>query len=281
MMKKIIVFMLIVFINVQPSHAVENGEKEKGLSRTVALFVGVEYPGCSGFLYEPRIVLTAAHCTVNQYPVTHVGIPNNPTGLKAEKVSVENILYPDNYNKNMQYENDFAVLILSKPILVQGTVNLLTEEIKNKIENMNIQVKISGYGEQNSGGTTRETIRDAHYMYGTLAEISYEVKVLNNATGSVCSGDSGGPNTITYNNQEIYIGATSHGWNQPNCGRWGGGGQRVLIFDPVYKHINLIEKAKSIVGPSMPIIQETKTSKVVSSIIKKKCIKLKNGKCKK
>jgi secreted trypsin-like serine protease len=279
MMKKIIVFMLIVFINVQPSYAVENGEKEKSPSRVVALYMG-QYPGCSGFLYEPRIVLTAAHCTVNQYPVTSVGLPNKPTGLDVERINVENVLLPENYNKQMQYENDFAILILSRPILVEGKINLLTEEIKDRINN-NVQVRVAGYGEQNSSGTTRETIRDAHYMYGTLAEISYEVKILNNATGSVCSGDSGGPNTITYNNQEIYIGATSHGWNQPNCGRWGGGGQRILIFDPVYKHINLIEKAKNIVGPSMPIIQETKTSKVVSPVIKKKCIKLKNGKCKK
>jgi len=295
MIKKILLLSVLLSLGINPSFAIENGEKEKDPSRVVVLYFGQEYPGCSGYLYEPRIVFTAAHCLSAPYPVTHVGLPNQSTGLNATKVSVESFLLPDNYNKSDPYQNDFSVLILSKPILVNNKIVLLNEEIKNKIQNDKVQVKIAGYGEQDSSGTARETIRDARYLYGAILDISNEVNIENPLPGSVCSGDSGGPNTIMYNNQEVYLGATSHGFNQPNCGRWAGGGTKILQFDPVYKFNSVIDKAMAIVAPAV-VVQETnsipvakdnsiiiknKTTVKKKVAIKKKCIKLKNGKCKK
>lgn len=279
MIKKILTLSILLSLGINPSFAIENGEKEKDPSRVVVLYFGQEYPGCSGYLYEPRIVFTAAHCLLAPYPVTHVGLPNKNTGLSAAKVSVESVLLPDEYNKSSPYQNDFSVLILSKPILITNKIILLNEEIKNKIQNDKVQVKTAGYGEQNSSGTTRETIRDAHYLYATLLDISNEINITNPLPGSVCSGDSGGPNTIIYNNQEVYLGATSHGLNQPNCGRWSGGGSKILQFDPVYKFNTIINKAKDIVGPEV-VVSEVKPT-TTKTIVKKKCIKLKNNKCKK
>jgi hypothetical protein len=296
MIKKILALSILFSLGINPSFAVENGEKEKGISRVVALYFG-EYPGCSGYLYEPKIVFTAAHCLIGTYQPTHVGLPNQSTGLGADRVKVESILFNDQYNKANQYSNDFAILILSNPIPINNKVILLNDEIKQKIQNAQMQVKISGYGDQDSTGTARETVRDAHYFHGTIVKISDEIEISNTGVAGVCSGDSGGPNTVIYEGQEVYLGATSHGWNQSNCGKWSGGGQKTLAFDPIYKHNSLIEKAKAIIAPETvvqsinPIVVSQDKPTVINKkvkvkvkkkvAIKKKCIKLKNGKCKK
>jgi hypothetical protein len=134
MIKKILALSILLSLGINPSFAIENGEKEKDVSRVVALYFG-EYPGCSGYLYEPRIVLTAAHCLIGQYTPTHVGLPNKTTGLHAEKVPIQNTLFLEQYDKLNPYQNDFAVLVLSSSILVNNNVVLLNEEIKNKIQN--------------------------------------------------------------------------------------------------------------------------------------------------
>ena len=280
MIKKIIALSILLSIGINPSFAVENGEIDKGPSRVVALYIEDIMLGCSGYLYEPRIVLTAAHCVTGQYKVTKVGMPNKTASPISEKNNVESVILPDTYNRQSQYQNDFAVLILSKPFAINNNVLLLTEDIQQKIQSLNVKVKVAGYGEQNTNGTSITTTRDAHYFYATLSGILDEVNVINDAVGSVCSGDSGGPNTIIYEGKEVYLGATSHGWNQPNCGRWSGGGSKSLQFDPVYKHIALIDKAKAMVAPAV-IAQDTTTVVKKKVIAKKKCIKLKNGKCKK
>lgn len=278
MIKKLISSVLFLVIVAQPSFAIENGEPEKDASRTVVLYFGQEYPGCSGFLYEPKIVFTAAHCLIGPHPVTHVGMPNNPTGLNAKKIAVKEILFHDQYNKQLAYQNDFAILILSQSIPVNNKVVLLTEETQNKIIDLKPLVKVSGYGDQDKTGTSRETIREAHYFYASLTNINPEIELKNIDNKGVCSGDSGGPNTLMHEGVDIYLGATSHGWNQTNCGRWAGGGNKVLLFEPVYKFNNLINQAKNIVGPEivMQVVKPTPTP-----VAKKKCIKLKTGKCKK
>ena len=137
---------------------------------------------------------------------------------------------------------------MSKPIEINNKIVLLNEEIKNKIYNGQVQAKISGYGYQSPSRNEAEIVRDAHFFYGTIVNISNEIEISNNGDGGVCSGDSGGPNTIIYEGEEVYLGATSHGWNQPNCGLWNGGGKKTLLFDPVYKHVSLIDNAKLMVA---------------------------------
>jgi secreted trypsin-like serine protease len=280
MIKKIISLSILFSIGINPSFAVENGEVDKGTSRVVSLYIGDIMLGCSGYIYEPRIVLTAGHCVTGQYPITKVGLANKTASPTAEKIDVQGVLIPETYTTQSPYQNDFAVLILSKPMTITNKVLLFNEEIQKNINGLNSQVKVAGYGEQNNQGTNFNTVRDAKYFFATLSHISNEINVINGPTGNVCSGDSGGPNTIIYNNQEVYLGATSHGWNQPNCGRYSGGGSRVLQFDPVYKYVDLIDKAKAMVTPAV-IAQETTPVVKKKVLAKKKCIKLKNGKCKK
>jgi hypothetical protein len=279
MIKKILAFSILLSLGASPSFAIENGQKENNISRVVVLY-WEQQPGCSGYLYEPRIVFTAAHCLIHAHLPTYVGLPNQTAGPNAEKVSIQDILFADQYNKLSPYENDFAILILSKPIEINNKIVLLNEEIKNKIYNGQVQAKISGYGYQSPSRNEAEIVRDAHFFYGTIVNISNEIEISNNGDGGVCSGDSGGPNTIIYEGEEVYLGATSHGWNQPNCGLWNGGGKKTLLFDPVYKHVSLIDNAKLMVA-SVIVTKKQNTVIKNKSTIKKKCIKLKNRKCKK
>lgn len=76
--------------------------------------------------------------------MTHVGLPNKSTGLNAEKVSVESVLLPDEYNKSSPYQNDFSVLVLSKPILITNKIVLLNEEIKIKYKMIKFRLKLLG-----------------------------------------------------------------------------------------------------------------------------------------
>lgn len=263
MTKKIIMTLMFLFIGINPSVASENGEIEKSSNRVVPLYINEKFLACSGYLYEPRIVFTVAHCFNNNHKPTHIGLPGQIAGPTAEKISFQQVIFSPAYNISRAYENDFAIIILSRPVAVPYKAGILTEEIANKINSLRLKTKVSGYGDHDLTQTTNDTVREPRYIYATLQSITNEVYLINDqkngtntSPGTVCSGDSGGSNTIFYDDQEIYLGATSHGYNQPNCGRYGNSGQPSLLFDPVYEYNDLIAQAKEIVGPEPIVIQQ-------------------------
>jgi hypothetical protein len=136
---------------VAPANALDGGQEDPGNPRVVSL------NGCTGFLYAPRIVLTAAHCLSRQ------GFENEIRALKpglrttwnltdANSVRVIKRFYQEGYAYRVPGVsvdlNDFGVLVLEKPLSDVRTASLVSKEEALSLANSNAQLVFTGYGFQ-------------------------------------------------------------------------------------------------------------------------------------
>ena len=262
-----------------PANSVENGIIVKEDPNAVYAYDGT----VNAFLYSPWLIFSSAHMNEEWFKPNMVY--NTVDGQKSH---AERILVADGYKERVTTQesiasgtsmasrtNDFAIVILSEPLITKSNVRLLKqEEVKSIITNQ-IPVRMIGYSAHDStmvkDGIPRilsgKLIEEAeakkifdsyfsnwHPNWGpkgakyTLGPLNL---VLSATGGSGCDGDSGAGYFIQDGDQKVYLGPNgSHSVGVPNCGRpgiWGEYGN-VTNIEPVYKHLDLIAKAEEIVA---------------------------------
>ncbi len=308
--------LILSVVRTNPAQAIENGSDDLNNKRVVSIFKG-SYPEiatltCSGFLFSPNIVFSVAHCFhgpeagTNDFFVTEPGIEVNPL---SPKVKVVDKLIPSDF-ENINYNNDFAILILEKSISELPPAKIISIEKINELIKIKSEIKISGYGLQSNAcfeyaptcigisglGNKRARLDMPRKPKSIDSTLSLEVN-LNNKVDifkpnglevyaqfsdgtSICSGDSGGPNTILIDGEEFYVGASSRVASSNACGmgmpKPGGG---YSTFYPAANYQDLID-------------QSIKTARYLDKLAKKmprsilclkgkieKIVKSKNPKC--
>lgn len=270
----------IILLNLSaPANSVENGAIVKEDPNAVYAYDGT----VNAFLYSPWLIFSSAHMNEEWFKPNMVY--NTVDGQKSH---AERILVADGYKDRVTTQesisngtsmasrtNDFAIVILSEPLITKSNVRLLRQNEVSSIIANQIPVRMIGYSAHDStmvkDGIPRilngKLIEEAeakkifdsyftnwHPNWGpkgakyTLGPLNL---VLSATGGSGCDGDSGAGYFIQDGDQKIYLGPNgSHSVGVPNCGRpgiWGEYGN-VTNIEPVYKHLDLIAKAEEIVA---------------------------------
>ena len=275
-------WLLSIFISavmaISPASAVENGTLLTHDDNAVYLLDG----SVNAFLYKPQIVFTSAH-GMDQWAKGDLFV-NTSYG---KKVMVKQILMAKGFKDRIitkesiasgtsvtSRSNDFAILILSEPIPMTNTVELIKAEDLPSILNSQEPVYSVGYSSYDNTRKKdqrprqleakmidKELARQIYQKYysvwhpnwgprGATFELLDIQLVHSAATGSGCDGDSGSGYFIKRGGNKVYLGpAGAHSIGIPNCGQpgyWGEYGNAFGI-EPVYKHLDLIKEAELIV----------------------------------
>jgi hypothetical protein len=198
---------------------------------------GQIYPICSGTLITPDVFLTASHCTqyfenvlaplgYTAYVSFDKSIPfGSLTTSKTKLYAVESVVTNPNYNQSQSDSGDIAVLILDTS--VRGITPATLPEC-GLLDQLVVQNGLksavftnAGYGLQNrvvGGGVPYfQDLNPIPRMYSFSGFNSLNggyIRLSQNPStgnGGTCFGDSGGPNFLTLNGQQILVSITITG----------------------------------------------------------------------
>jgi hypothetical protein len=198
---------------------------------------GEIYPLCSGTLITPDVFLTASHCTqyftnvldplgYTAYVSFDKSIPfGSLTTTKTKLYAVETVVTNPNYNQSQSDSGDIGVLILESNVRGITPVTLadcgLLDELVEQNGLKGAVFTNAGYGLQNrvvGGGVPYfQDVNPIPRMYSFSSFNSLNGGYIrlsqNPATGSggTCFGDSGGPNFLTVDGQQILVAITITG----------------------------------------------------------------------
>lgn len=198
---------------------------------------GQIFPICSGTMITSEVFLTASHCTVffeqelaprgfTAFVSLDASIPFGPlTSNQTKLLSVAHVVTNPNFNQSQSDSGDIAVLILQRRVngvtpAVLPSCGLL-DQLATQNGLKNSVFTAVGYGVQNrvvGGGVPfNQDLNPIPRMFAFSSFNSLNGGYIrlsqNPATGNggTCFGDSGGPNFLTVNGQQILAAITITG----------------------------------------------------------------------
>jgi hypothetical protein len=198
---------------------------------------GQIFPICSGTMITPEVFLTASHCTIffeqdlapegyTAFVSLDGSIPfGSLTSNQTKLLAVKHVVTNPNFNQSQSDSGDIAVLILQKRVqgvtpAVLPSCGLLDQLVaQNGLKNA-VFTPV-GYGVQNrvvGGGVP--FFQDLNPIPRMFAFSSFNslnggyIRLSQNPStgnGGTCFGDSGGPNFLTVNGQQILAAITITG----------------------------------------------------------------------
>lgn len=251
----LLIIAMVALITVSPTsaNAVKGGVSAPGHPRIVALYFKGEtsWPNpiqtCTGFLYSPRIVFTAAHCVHNgpklpkKVPLKPeqlwAGLPGAKTGNAATKIKAKKIFFHKGFEsyteRSASYKDDFAVIVFESDVAKVPTAKLATKDQIEQLITQAMMVSTGGYGQisakdaANEGGPRSiypqlaqfrlipfddgiKSIRERMAMWNRNFYQEDAVSFMRYKPGTAhpCNGDSGSGFFIQEKGVYTYLGVT-------------------------------------------------------------------------
>jgi len=330
MNKRLIAFLSVLSLSLSqsliPANAIENGESALNHPRVVSMYSVTPDkpnfldPNCSAWLYSPRIVFTAGHCVHEQFQKpkkilrsasnTFVGKPGAVTTyvstvsqVRASKIFAYDTFewYNATAGGSLSYKDDFAVVVLEKPLANVETAGLATKQFLDDLISKNEFIETSGYGyqdnfRQKNSGTEPKKARFQLVSFETgmktvnewkqkwyrsyFQEDAAFVKLPKNGAAP-CDGDSGSGYFYNDNGKFTYLGVMMGILGSPNCGLDTWTDTAVGPFRPVYLDVDMVKLAEKYVVDNPYVEPKSKTAgfnnKITITCVKGKTTKKVSG----
>jgi secreted trypsin-like serine protease len=260
-LKKLLVAIVSSFLVLQPvqSFAIEGGEEAKNHPRIVSivLFNGKNfYSACSGFLFAPRIVISAGHCQFKPFEnydkwsdtQVFIGYPGKILSTyRTDLVQAQKVFGYKGYNtvRNLAaYNNkDFMIVVTKEPVAKVSWATAATEATFKDLVEKKAFVTMGGYGlsSEKERSMKREGYKWPRTLTFPFADEGHYNLVMENRldkhywpaftdpyekwgwtktskeTGAGCDGDSGAGIFTETANRFVYVGLNAWPLESPNC----------------------------------------------------------------
>ena len=242
-LRRFVMFALAATLLAVPASAITYGniDSNNTYSNVGAFLVqspsGENFLLCSGTLITPDVFLTASHCTsfyeqvlaplgFTAYVTFDKVVPTGDLSTKRTKLlAVSDVVTNPGYNVAQSDSGDIAVLILEDPVknitpATLPTCGLLDQlSASGYLRTATFTAVGYGLGERVVGGGVpyNQSPNPIPREYATSSFNSLNpgyIRLSQNAAtgdGGTCSGDSGGPNFLDYNGQQILAAITITG----------------------------------------------------------------------
>lgn len=284
-MKKFLLGLLLCLSIGTSAEALENGESAIGDDRIMAIHPG----GASAFLYDDRIVFANAHTLFDEKgklrPLSFWGAlgPGTKTWSQKTYPKIVKVFVAEGYVKadwriNWTSPNDFAILILDRPIANVPKAKLATLEMMNSLRDSGAIVTTGGYGFQSAEDRARDrvdkrgsvepkkatfpmvtgnyidaavaTVVTGHRLGSTKepfpSHLQYHLLAPYDGPGT-CDGDSGSGFYIRQDRDVLYLGTIGAHLGITNCGveKPIPGFVPLIGINPVFRYLDLVEEAET------------------------------------
>lgn len=187
---------------------------------------------CTGSLWRPRIIITAAHCIADsegvEPPVNAADIrvyaPGSDKGTGPTPIRVTQVIYDANWAADSpdgeDAERDVAYLILDAPLGTPTWTRMATASEVMDLARSGAEVEYVGYGltgprnDPNATGSPVPLSLKTRLVPGYWGGVG-EFTTSGDGVHGTCAGDSGGPFLATIAGQLVYIGPLNGGSGHP------------------------------------------------------------------